>query len=232
MGDVLLFHGSNRIVELPAVSKGKIHNDYGQGFYCTQDEHMAGEWACKFNTDGYVNRYVWNTEGLRILNLCDGTHNVLEWIALLLQNRTFKLEAPVAAIARDYVVQHFSTDLTEYDAVVGYRADDSYFQYATAFVSNSLPLGGLSKALRLGNLGVQTALISEKACGQLRFIEAQPARRTEYYARFLDRDTQARNMYKTQISDASFLKDDIFVLDIIREEMTADDARIQRIVSE
>ncbi|MFR5760669.1 MAG: DUF3990 domain-containing protein [Oscillospiraceae bacterium] len=48
---------------------------------------MAKEWACKNQKDGFVNRYELDTDGLRILNLSDGNHTVLNWIAILLKNR-------------------------------------------------------------------------------------------------------------------------------------------------
>ena len=47
MEKIILFHGSNQIVEMPELLQGNIHNDYGQGFYCTRIEDMAKEWACK-----------------------------------------------------------------------------------------------------------------------------------------------------------------------------------------
>ena len=31
-----LWHGSQKIVEVPQFGLGKVHNDYGQGFYCTK----------------------------------------------------------------------------------------------------------------------------------------------------------------------------------------------------
>ena len=96
MENITLFHGSNQIVETPELSQGNIHNDYGRGFYCTRIEDMAKEWACKNQKDGFVNRYELDTDGLRILNLSDGNHTVLNWIAILLKNRTFRLRSPIA----------------------------------------------------------------------------------------------------------------------------------------
>lgn len=31
-----IYHGSSVIVEKPELSKGKLSNDYGRGFYCTK----------------------------------------------------------------------------------------------------------------------------------------------------------------------------------------------------
>lgn len=232
MDKIILLHGSNQVIESPELLQGNIHNDYGRGFYCTRLEEMAMEWACKNQKDGFVNRYALDLEGLRILNLSDGTHSVLNWIAILLKNRTFRLRSPIAMDAREYLIEHFAIDTTAYDIIIGYRADDSYFQYAESFVENTLPLRSLNRALTLGKLGLQTVLVSEKAFRQLEFIEAKPVDKTVYYPKFLERDTTARQKYSTEIAGSRAYRNDIFVLDILREEMTDNDPRIQRILFE
>ena len=232
MDKVLLLHGSNQVVETPELSQGNIHNDYGRGFYCTRLEEMAKEWACKNQKDGFVNRYELDLESLRILELSDGSHTVLNWIAILLKNRTFRLRSQIAIDARDYLIEHFAIDTSLYDVIVGYRADDSYFQYAESFVENTLPLRSLNKALTLGKLGLQTVLVSEKAFELLEFIDAEPVDRTIYYPKFYERDAKARQSYTDEIAKSRSLLDDIFVLDILREEMKNDDPRIQRILFE
>lgn len=232
MSQIKLLHGTDHIIEVPDIHIGNPHNDYGMGFYCTRIDKMACEWACKKNTDGFVNIYDFDTEGLNILNLLDGKHTVLNWIALLLQYRTFKLDSEVAIDARDYIIEHYAIDLSGCDVVIGYRADDSYFQYAESFVSNTLPLRSLNKALRLGKLGEQTVVISQKGFDRLKFVDAYSADKSEYYPKFLGRDTEARETYRKEIRKSKSYRDDIFVLDILREEMQNDDPRIQRILFE
>lgn len=232
MHTIELFHGTDHIIEVPDIHIGNPHNDYGMGFYCTRIDTMAREWACKKNTDGFVNCYSFDMDGLNVLNLMDGNHTVLNWIALLLQNRTFRLNSEVALDARDYIISHYSIDLSGYDVVVGYRADDSYFQYAESFVSNTLPLRSLNMALKLGKLGEQTVVISQKGFERLMFTGAYPVDKSEYYPKFASRDSDARETYKKEIRRSRSYRDDIFVLDILREEMKNDDPRIQRIISE
>ncbi len=232
MSKIILLHGTDHIIEEPDINIGNEHNDYGKGFYCTKAEEMAKEWACKQNTDGFVNSYELNTDGLKILDLTDGQHTVLNWIAILLKYRTFKLSSEIAIDARDYIIEHYSVNISDYDVVIGYRADDSYFQYAESFVSNGLPLRSLNKALRLGKLGEQTVLVSQKAFDQIKFIDAAPVSKEEYYPKFIDRDSSARKAFKQEIKKSKVYRDDIFVLDILREEMQNNDPRIQRIISE
>lgn len=227
-----LLHGTDHIIKIPRLSLGKPHNDYGQGFYCTQTLEMAKEWACKENKDGFVNLYRFNTDGLNVLNLLDGRHSVLNWIALLLKNRIFSLQDEIAINARDYIIEHYLVDLTDCDVVIGYRADDSYFSYAQSFVSNSLPLRSLNRALKLGKLGTQMALISERAFKKIEFVGAEPVSKETYYPKFLSRDTLARTIYQREIKKSRSYINDIFVMDILREEMKNDDPRIQRIILE
>ena len=232
MSLIQLFHGSDHIVEMPDINAGNPRNDYGQGLYCTRDEKMACEWACRKNADGFVNIYDFDDEDLQILNLLDGHYSILNWIALLLRFRTFRLDTEIAIEARDYIIGNYSIDVSGYDVIVGYRADDSYFQYAEAFVSNGLSLRGLNRALHLGKLGEQTAIISEKGLEHLTFAGAFSADKNIYYPKFLDRDANARDTYRREIKKGASYHDDIYVLDILREEIADNDPRIQRIVSE
>ena len=225
-----LLHGTDHIIETPDINIGNPHNDYGMGFYCTKVDEMAREWACKKNSNGFVNVYDFNDTDLKVLNLLDGSHTVLNWIALLLQFRTFKLDSEIAMDARDYLIEHYAIDLSGYDVVIGYRADDSYFQYAESFVSNALPLRSLNTALRLGKLGEQTVVISQKGFDRLKFLEAYPVDKSVYYPKFVNRDFTARDTYRKEIKRSRSYRDDIFVMDILREEMANDGPRIQRIL--
>ena len=232
MNTFTLLHGSDQIVEVPDLAFGNDYNDYGRGFYCTKVEAMAKEWACKNGTDGFVNRYTVNGEGLKTLQLSDGSHTVLNWIAILLKHRSFSLSSPLAADAREYIIEHYAVDTSGYDLITVYRADDSYFRYAESFVENTLPLRSLNKALQLGKLGLQTVLVSPKAFDQIKFVDAIPVDKNIYYPKFVARDTKARQTYKNEIAKSRSYRDDIFVMDILREEMKNDDPRIQRILLE
>lgn len=232
MNKIILFHGSDHVIKTPELKMGKKNNDYGQGFYCTKTIEMAREWACKENKEGFVNEYELDITGLKVLNLLDGEHHILNWIAVLLQNRGFSLKNEIAVDAREYLIEHYSVDISQYDIVIGYRADDSYFSYAESFVENGLPLRCLNEALRLGKLGEQVVLVSERAFDSISFVNAEMVEKNIYYPKFIARDTEARDTYRNKIRQMSFFKNDIFVIDILREEMKDNDPRIQRIVSE
>ena len=80
---MIVFHGSDHIVEHPVLNGGKRSNDYGSGFYTTESLELAKEWACAKNTDGFANRYELKLEGLSILNLNSPDYNILNWLACL-----------------------------------------------------------------------------------------------------------------------------------------------------
>lgn len=232
MATITLLHGSDHVIEKPCLDLGKETNDYGKGFYCTLLPDMAREWACRQDKDGFVNKYSFADDGLITLNLLDGNHTVLNWIALLLKHRTFSIQDELSNDARNYIIRNFSVNTKNIDVIIGYRADDSYFSYAQSFINNTLSLKGLSKALTLGKLGLQTALISEKAFGSLKFIEAERVEKEIWYPKFRTRDELARATFRNDIKSIKSYKDDIFVLDILREEIKNADPRIQRIILE
>lgn len=226
-----IYHGSNYIIDKPSLSLGKKNNDFGQGFYCTTSENLAGEWACKNNQDGFINKYELDDSNLKILNLLDGNYNILNWIALLLKNRTFTISNPLVINRKDYLIDKFGIDLNDYDIVIGYRADDSYFSYANDFVNGVISIDILEKALKLGNLGSQIVLISDKAFNNLSFISSEFADNHIYYPKFRIRDYDARDKYFTYLKKHNNNKTQLYITDIIREEIENDDSRLPRILS-
>lgn len=225
MSKMILYHGSNERIEAPVFGKGKKYNDYGQGFYCTEHLELAKEWSCNEGIDGFANKYELEVEGLNILNLSSDEYTILHWLALLLNNRRFRLSTPVMRRGTEWLKEHFLIDIREYDLVIGYRADDSYFSFARAFVGNEISLSQLNYAMRLGKLGEQYVLKSEKAFAQIQFISSELADNTIYYARRKKRDEDARNAFFEQLEKEDI--DGIYMRDIIREEMTSDDARLR-----
>lgn len=75
-------------------------------------------------------------------------------------------------------------------------------------------------------------MVSENAFENLKFERAELVDRTIYYPKFISRDFSARESYRNEIRKEKSYKDDIYILDILREEMKCNDSRIQRIISE
>lgn len=221
MNKLIIYHGSSQIVQKPIFGAGKPYNDYGQGFYCTEHLELAKEWACNEERDGYANQYELDTKGLQILNLSSSKYTILHWLTLLLESRGLRLSTPVMAKGSAWLKEHFLINLDDYDLITGYRADDSYFSFARAFVNNEISLNQLSYAMRLGKLGEQIVLKSPKAFEHIKFISYDVADNQIYYMRRKKRDIDARNAFFAELE-----KDDmngIFLRDIIRGEVTLDE---------
>jgi len=99
------------------------------------------------------------------------------------------------------------------------------------FLSNTISLRQLSRAMHLGQLGEQFVLKSQKVFDILRFICSEPAQGEIYFVKRNERDKDAREQYLGQERKSARQRDDIFMLDILREEMKRDDARLQRNLS-
>ena len=222
MKKMVLYHGSSEIVGQPIFGQGKTYNDYGQGFYCTEHIELAKEWACTEGVDGYVNKYELNMDNLRVLNLSSGEYSILHWLALLVTYRKMRLSTPVMKRGAEWLREHFLPDISEYDVIIGYRADDSYFSFARAFLNNQISLSQLSRAMRLGKLGEQVVLKSEKAFEVIRFDSYFSVANELYYAKRKTRDYEARAAYAVEAEKDDI--DGIFMRDIIRKEMKPDDA--------
>lgn len=221
-----LYHGSPAIIEKPVFGAGNARNDYGLGFYCTREIELAKEWACPTQNDGFANKYSIDMEGLDVLDLSSKRYNVLNWLAILLENRIFDIATPIARDAKDFIISRFAPEYKHKDVIVGYRADDSYFSFAKAFINNAIPLSALEKAMKLGKLGIQTCIRSGKAFSRLAFQEAIAVDGIEYYIRRSTRDRKARKDYLKLLEESNGM-DAVYVMDIIRQNWTNDDERLQ-----
>ena len=223
---IIIYHGSKSIVRVPQYGIGKIHNDYGRGFYCTEYPELAKEWACDDISGGYANKYELDTDGLNILDLCGKDYCVIHWLSVLLKNRRFTSDSDLAAQAKEYILKNFPVDTDRCDIIRGYRADDSYFSYARDFLQNTISVRQLSQAMKLGKLGNQTVLISPRAFERIRFIGYEEAPQSICFPQRRRRDELARAAY---LSDrrGTLSPDDIYMLDIMRGEIKADDPRLQ-----
>ena len=226
MNKDILYHGSQFIIDKPEYGKGKIINDYGRGFYCTKHKELAKEWAVSENINGYINTYEIAMSKLKILDLRNDCYSILHWLALLLDNREFSVRSPVALRGRQFILENYLIDTTEYDLIIGYRADDSYFTFAQDFVAGTISLQKLSEAMRLGKLGEQIVLKSERAYTKIHFQGADFAEAQRWYDKKSVRDREARRAYRNSKVTADGLKE-LYMLDIMREGITSGDSRLR-----
>lgn len=226
MEKISLYHGSTKVIEKPVLGLGNPKNDYGLGFYCTENLELAKEWASTERSDGFANSYEIGFEGLNILYLNKAPYHILNWLSILLKNRNFVLSQGLPSEAKAYLLDNFLPEYEHYDLIIGYRADDSYFSFANTFLNNTISLEQLRKAMFLGKLGEQVVLKSKEAFSRLVFKESIPVDSSLYYPKRQARDRQAREDFQNEKAVVS-PADAIYMIDILRQKWTNEDPRLQ-----
>jgi hypothetical protein len=198
-----LYHGSAKELREPLFGLGNPGNDYGSGFYTSQDFAIAGEWAVRSpleaeGHDGFINEYAFNPKGLTMLDLTQ--QDIDKWIAILMTHRTGRYSAAQKRIIGEFTARHYAADETRFDVVKGWRANDSYFRFALDYALRFISRDELKQAVALGNLGEQIVLMSRSAFGNISFVKSRPALAKDYYLPALKRDEEARRAYEDIIS--------------------------------
>lgn len=162
-----LYHGSSEVVSNPQYGKGKPDNDYGSGFYTTEIKERANEWAYTTGSPDRAvrNEYIFDTSGLNILRLDDS--GTLAWIAEVAFNRGVESEIDPEFVEK--FIECYKVDTSDADAIIGYRADDSYTKVITSFFNNELTVEEVDRIFRKGELGEQVFIKSERAFDTLTF---------------------------------------------------------------
>ncbi len=223
---MIVYHGSDHIIKTPVYNGSKRTNDYGYGFYTTENKELAKEWACSGNTDGYANIYELDLGGLDVLRLNSPDYNILNWLAILAKHRSYWQSGSISEEAKKYLQDNFFIDLSPYDIIIGYRADDSYFSFAQDFVAGTISLSKLSEVMKLGKLGEQVVLKSKNAFKQIRFIDAEHADSETYSEKKIIRDREARQAYRMARKTTEGINE-LYMLDIMREGIKNGDSRLR-----
>ncbi|MBQ7599801.1 MAG: DUF3990 domain-containing protein [Clostridia bacterium] len=219
---VEIYHGSEKIITRPEFGSGNPYNDYGPGFYCTETESMAMEWAVGPDRSGFVSHYSIECDGLSVLDLNSAGYSILNWLAILINNRKIEMLGPLAGEAKDYITENFLFDYGSYDIITGYRADDSYFSFVQDFLNGSISLRQLGNAMNLGRLGTQFVLKSRKAFERICFLKYEKADCETWYPRRYSRDSAARRHY-FDVEKNRRLRDDVYITQIMDRGLGSDD---------
>ncbi len=225
MKPIIVYHGSKVKIEKPLKASGKSYNDYGQGFYCTENESLSAEWACSTKNDGIVNKYSLDLKGLKVLKL-NKDFSILNWLAILLDNREPNV-TEMAKISREYILKEFLIDYKNFDVIIGYRADDAYFTFVNEFINNQTNLDVLTNAMYLGKLGLQVFIQSDRAFKHLTFLSEKFVEYTEYNLKYQERVNEANTDYRV-MKNNNPLKG-IFIRDVINRGVKNEDGIIPKI---
>lgn len=233
-----IYHGASQIVRTPRFGGAKAYNDYGLGFYCTEDAGLAREWSVSRGSNGFINKYTIECAGLRIVNLVSPEYCLLHWVTVLLQNRDFGFTSRQLYYAGEYLKSYYSVDYQNCDCMIGYRADNSNFSFAMDFLSGSISYRQLCRAVagssdgHAGNAssspGLQFVLKSNRAFDRITYSGYENTLGSEWYPAGVRRDAALRSRFdricgETEESAA----DDIYILDIFNEEIKPYDRRLR-----
>ena len=120
-------------------------------------------------------------------------------------------------------------DISGFDVIIGYRADDSYFDYAESFLNNGISVEQLARAMKLGKLGEQIVIKSQYAFSKLKYEGFDVAEKDIFYVLRKARDDEANQLYLEILEEES---DGLYIQDIMRGGIKNDDSRIPRNLSE
>lgn len=191
---------------------------------------MAKEWGVSQERNGYANCYELECSGLKILDLNSPSFCILHWLAVLLENREFDVPSGLALEAKEYILSNFPVDYQTQDAIIGYRADDSYFSFAQDFINGTISYRQLNHAMHLGKLGQQFVLKSREAFGRIRFLGHEVANHDEWYGKKMLRDRTARREY-FDVERNRRQRGDLYITQILDEEMKPGDERLRQSLS-
>ena len=190
----ILYHGSTSEKVVPTYGLGDDRHDYGRGFYLTDDESLACEWAvCRpEEVRGWVHAFRLNDPELKVLDF--QRLGVLAWMAELMKHREAGRSRRFSMLARKFI-DRYGVDSSGYDIIRGWRANASYFYIVTEFVHDEIDIDILEELLMLGDLGIQYCLKSERAFAAVERVPAFP-REVDYATfnpRYSERDRAARD---------------------------------------
>ena len=113
--------------------------------------------------------------------------------------------------------------------ITGYRADDSYFDYAESFLNNGISVEQLARAMKLGKFGEQIVLKSKFAFSKIKFESFDVAEKDIFYVLRKARDDEDNQTYLDMLEEED---DGLYIQDIMRGGIKNDDPRIPRNISE
>lgn len=219
--DKKIYHGSSHIVRDPGFGVGRQYNDFGLGFYCTEYPRFAAEWAVADDRGGFVSGYSIDCDGLRMVNLCGPQYVPLHWLSVLFNFREFDFFSSTSRKAKEYISKNFAVDYQGCDIMIGYRADNRCFMFAQNFLDGALSYHSLKDALNGDDSNRQFVLKSNRAFDRISFSSYETADRDTYYPLRNSRELRCVKTLKPSLS-----KKDLFITDLIEQEVSPYDTRL------
>lgn len=148
---MILYHGSQMIVDEPEIRKTKYTKDFGWGFYCTVIKEQAERWAIRKTGNGYVNYFEY--EEIPSLNIKKFSNVSEEWL--------------------DFVAQCRHGNTHEYDIVEGPMADDTIYNYVEDYLDGIISKETFMQLAKFKKPTHQISFHTIKALSCLTFQKAE-----------------------------------------------------------
>ena len=157
---MIVYHGSDTIVDAPRILESNRPLDFGGGFYVTTSKEQAKSWAIRVafrnaNENRCVNKYEFD------LALAESEVKVIvfetadeKWLDFICANR-----------------QGMNTG--EYDIVIGPVADDKVYRVVVEYENGDVDKDTALKKLKVEKLCNQILFHTEKSLSYLKYIETE-----------------------------------------------------------
>ena len=156
---MILYHGSNMIVEKPKIIEPNRYLDFGYGFYTTTNKNQANNFAEKV---------VVRKGGIPIVTVYELNENDLEGL------KVKRFDAPDEQWL-DFVSANRNGTYNgeRYDIIIGAVANDDVYRTLQIYESGLLSKEQAIEALKIKKLFNQYVFATEKAVKAIRFIKAE-----------------------------------------------------------
>ena len=156
---MVVFHGTNVVIEQPGIFNRFKTLDFGEGFYTTENEMQARDFAIKICQRRTPSLYP-------IVNCYEFTEDISKFSVL-------KFEAPNEKWLDFVVERRKGIILTEkYDLIIGPVANDDVFGTIILYEAGQLDKESALKKLNVKTLYNQMAFCSELVLDKLTFIKS------------------------------------------------------------
>ncbi len=144
---MILYHGSNLVVEKPMILTSGFYKDFGYGFYCTKIEKQAKKWALIKRKKHVVNEYIFIED--KELKICSFPEMTEEWLDFIVACRRG--------------MEHL------YDVVEGPMADDQIWDYVEDFMRGEISRTAFWELVKFRYPIHQIVFCTEKALKSLQY---------------------------------------------------------------
>ena len=146
---IVLYHGSQQIVEQPEIRIAKYNKDFYFGFYCTVIKEQAVKWATRYPMTGYISEYVYTENSDVSIKRFDIMTE--EWL--------------------DFISDCTLGKSHNFDIVEGPMANDTIFNYVQDFVDGKISREAFWELAKFKKPTHQISFHTAKALTTLSFLK-------------------------------------------------------------